>query len=209
MADSEAKEVPALSMLQEDPAKLWLEVGQLRKEAAEGSPDDLIEVIAAFAQKRSEGGSVIVLTNRSDELFQRAGCSEVVQLCGSVFTSRCTSSRCELTPFRDEESHEDDVPACPLCSSRLRPDLLLAGEEIDGRVEWHAKRALKACQMFIVVGDSDVLPKVEAYLSLAGEHNARTVMVTPRTLGPGVAAERGFSDERVGELAQVLAQLLG
>ena len=192
--------LPSSTLLREDSEAFWQKIQSLRKEAI-GNKEPLADFLCQFQQEHAALGQVTIITERTDEVWQRGGCKNVVHLRGSLFRFACTDGRCELTPFSDDDVSQATTH-CPICSSSLRPTLLLQDENIDGRVEWHAKRALKSCQL-LVVSVPEMSDFVKGYVQLVQSVNGRTVLVTPKSLGLGVAAQWGFSDERVGKLEEL------
>ena len=192
--------LPSSTLLREDNEAFWQEIQSLRKEAI-GSKEPLADFLCQFQQAHGTKGQVTIITERADEVWQRSGCINVVQLRGSLFRFACTDRKCGLTPFTDDDVNSANTH-CPICSSSLRPTLLLKDEAIDGRVEWHAKRALKSCQLLVVLAP-EINDFVKSYVALVQSVNGRTVLVTPKSLGLGVAAQWGFSDERVGKLEEL------
>ena len=194
--------LPSLTLLREDNESFWQQIQSLREEAA-NNKEPMAEFLCQFQQEFGAKGQVTIITERADEVLQKSGCTNVVQLRGSLFRFACTDSRCGLTPFADD-GESGATTHCPICSSSLRPTLLLKDEDIDGRVEWHAKRALKGCQLLVVLV-SQMNDFIKSYVQLVQSVNGRTVLVTPKSLGLGVAAQWGFSDERVGKLEELFA----
>lgn len=63
-------------------------------------------MIAAFQDRSSkEGRNVTVVTQNIDELHQRAGTKDVVELHGSLYKTRCTVCR--------EVVVNKNIPICP------------------------------------------------------------------------------------------------
>jgi NAD-dependent deacetylase len=138
----------------------------------------------AEAEQRLVGRAFTIITQNIDGLHQRAGSANVIELHGSVFRSRCSNASCERLPFEDEDDPCDELPSCPDCGSVLRPDVVLFNEFLPGGVEWHAKRALRDCDLFVAVGTSGTVAPASNFVRSAKYAGARTVFVNGEPLHP-------------------------
>jgi NAD-dependent deacetylase len=150
--DPEMARLNDAAAFEENPAAVWRLFGQMRRAALEAQPNAAHLAIASCEARLQPGATLTVLTQNIDGLHQRAGSSNVVELHGSAFRTRCSS--CDAPPFSDEDAHADIIPICATCDGRLRPDVILFGEPMPARAEWDAKRALRECDLFIAVGTS-------------------------------------------------------
>jgi len=180
---------------------LWRLYSQRRAHALAAGPNAAHEAIAAL--QRARPGAVSLLTQNVDGLHQRAGSADVTELHGSAFRTRCTNLGCDLPPFSDDRLYET-VPACPHCGSFLRPDVVLFGEMLPVAALLRAQAALDGCDLFLAAGTSGTVWPAAAFVRLASQAGARTVLVN---LDAGTGSEE-FDEVYLGRAEEVLPGLL-
>jgi NAD-dependent deacetylase len=188
------------------PGDVWRLFGSLRALARAARPNAAHEALAAVERRLGEGASFTLVTQNVDGLHQRAGSRNVIELHGSAFRTRCGSDTCELRPFEDEDPHEGSTPKCPLCGGILRPDVVLFDEAIPGGAEWHAKRALRDCDLFLAVGTSGTVSPASGFVRAAEFARARTVLVNLEPMKP---RHPSYDEEYLGRAEELLPVLLG
>ena len=176
---------------------LWRLYSQRRGHALAATPNAAHEAIAAL--QRARPGGVTLLTQNVDGLHQRAGSADATELHGSAFRTRCTNPDCDLPPFSDDRLYET-VPACPRCSSPLRPGVVLFGETLPEAALIRAQAALDGCDLFLAVGTSGTVWPAAAFVRLASQSGARTVLVN---LDAGTGSEE-FDEVHLGRAEEVL-----
>jgi len=180
---------------------LWRLYSQRRAHALAACPNAAHEVVAALQRARPE--AVALLTQNVDGLHQRAGSPDVTELHGSAFRTRCTNRGCDLPPFVDDRLYET-VPACPRCGEPLRPDVVLFGETLPASALIRAQAALGGCDLFVAAGTSGTVWPAAAFVRLASQAGARTVLVN---LDAGTGSEE-FDEVHLGRAEEVLPGLL-
>jgi NAD-dependent deacetylase len=191
--------------LAERPDEVWRLFGPLRAQARAAHPNAAHRAIAELEQ-RIGPGAVTVITQNVDGLHQRAGSSNVLELHGTAFRTRCSSDGCGLEPFDDDDPREGPAPRCPRCGAVLRPDVVLFDEPIPGGVEWQAKRALRDCDLFLAAGTSGTVSPASNFVRAAEYARARTVLVNLEPMRPRHPA---YDEEYLGRAEEVLPVLLG
>ncbi|MGC4045062.1 MAG: NAD-dependent deacylase [Armatimonas sp.] len=201
------------------PGGLWetAEIAQIVQ--AESIPSRLPELWALYSERRRVALSVgpnsahialanvspeflTLITQNIDNLHQRAGSENVLELHGSGFRTRCTI--CALSPF-DDETVYDDMPHCPNCGAPLRPDVVLFGELLDQNVIRAAKRALSQCDLFLAIGTSGVVWPAAGLVVEAHYAGARCLYVN---VEPSEDPNPYFHEEIIGPAEEVLPVLL-
>ena len=112
------------------------------------------EAVAALEQSGHLTG---VITQNVDSLHQRAGSENVIELHGSLFTTRCT--RCSNHVLDDHAVH-GEPPACPRCGSPMRPGVVWFGEMLPADLLLRAQALSQECDVTLVVGTSAVVQPV-------------------------------------------------
>ena len=112
---------------------------------------------AHFALKRLEdqGKLSAVLTQNIDGLHQMAGSSHVYELHGTVHRNFCM--HCGEMFDLDYVVNAEGTPKCSVCGQRLKPDVVLYGENLDNDVVSEALAAIRRCDLLIVGGTSLVV----------------------------------------------------
>jgi len=180
---------------------LWRLYSQRRAHALGAVPNAAHAAIAAVQGARP--GAVTLLTQNVDGLHQRAGSSDVVELHGSAFRTRCTHPACDLPPFPDDRLYES-VPTCPRCGEPLRPDVVLFGETLPEAALRRAQTALDECDLFLAAGTSGTVWPAAAFVRLAAQAGARTVLVN---LDAATGSEE-FDEVHLGKAEDILPVML-
>ena len=161
----------------------------------------------AIAKLERRGIKVTVVTQNIDNLHQRAGSRNIVELHGNLlrlksfvdddlaFANDRSPVICPLCdgyadwdscdPCADQsdfaaiELCDGPVPQCPCCKSMLRPDIVWFGEMLDPQVIESAWNAVEACELLIVVGASLEVEPAASLPWRALDRGARIIEVNP------------------------------
>ena len=115
----------------------------------------------ALAELERTGRVHSILTQNIDVLHQKAGSQAVIELHGSMRTLTCTQCyhQLEASECLGAFVEHGEIPRCPLCSSVLKPDVILFGEQLPQNAWFRAQREARACDLIMVAGSSlEVLP---------------------------------------------------
>ncbi len=96
-----------------------------------------------------------VITQNIDGLHQKAGSCEVLELHGTVHRNFCM--KCGEAFDLDWIAASEGTPVCPVCGGRIKPDVVLYGENLDDEVMDAALSAIRKCDLLIVGGTSLVV----------------------------------------------------
>jgi NAD-dependent protein deacetylase/lipoamidase len=187
------------------PELVWALFGPVRSQARAATPNPAHFALADVERRLGSDATVTVVTQNVDGLHQRAGSSNVHELHGTLFRTRCSSAACDLPAFDDDDPHTEAVPLCPRCSAPLRPDVTLFDEPIPAAPEWNAKRALRDCDLFLAVGTSGTVSPASNFVRSAEYARARTILVNLEPMNPRVPA---YDEEYLGRAEDVLPALL-
>jgi len=110
-------------------------------------PNAAHEMVARLKRRHPE--QIEVLTQNVDDMFERAGCPDVIHLHGTL-----TDLRCEVCGAVFEIGYESQEGAtCPSCESdNIRHNVVMFGEEAPMYAE--LQRAVEECDLFVVIGSS-------------------------------------------------------
>ncbi len=180
---------------------LWRLYSRRRADALGAAPNAAHAAVAALQRARPD--AVTLFTQNVDGLHQRAGSPDVVELHGSAFRTRCTDPSCNLPSFADDQLYAS-VPLCPRCGAPLRPDVVLFGEMLPDLALRRAQSALDECDLFLAAGTSGTVWPAAAFVRLAAQTGARTVLVN---LDAAMGSEE-FDEVHLGKAEDILPALL-
>jgi len=108
--------------------------------------------------KRKYPAQIDVLTQNVDDLFERAGCQDVIHLHGTL-----TDLRCEECNAVFKIGYKSQIGAiCPACqSSSIRHNVVMFGEEAP--MYQKLQQSIDECDVFVVIGTSGNVINVAGY----------------------------------------------
>jgi NAD-dependent deacetylase len=178
-AHTDPMEIATPSAFERNPQRVWDWHVHLAESVRAARPN---AGHLAIADLERRGVKVTVVTQNIDNLHQRAGSQDVVELHGnllrlksfvnedSVFAMERSLVICpvcdgyadsdQCDPYADRsdlaaiELRNGPVPHCPCCGAWLRPDIVWFGEMLDPDVIEAAWNAVESCELLIAVGAS-------------------------------------------------------
>lgn len=223
----QAQDLATPEAFHQDPSLVW-EFYHYRREVMISKAPNPAHTAIAELEKRltGEGRQVVVITQNIDELHRRAGTSNLIELHGSLFKTRCTrceevkenktSPICEALRDKGAPDHQaraarlpvSDLPRCGSCGGLLRPHVVWFGEGLEEEVLATAHHHLDRCDLCLVVGTSSVVypaamfaPEVARRGVPVAEFNLENTPATSRLGGHGFFFE--------GPCGTTLPQALG
>ena len=148
-----------------------------------------------LAQWEREGKLLAVVTQNIDGLHQMAGSRVVYELHGSVHRNTCQrcGARFDLSQFMAL----DKVPACPKCGGRVKPDVVLYEEGLDGDTIAGAVSAIRRADLLIVAGTSLTVYPAAAFLD---EYRGNRLVLINKTPTPRDNIANLTLHERLGDV---------
>ncbi|MBL8967701.1 MAG: hypothetical protein JNG85_11890 [Spirochaetaceae bacterium] len=189
-----------------EPLEVWRHWWAMRALAMAAAPNAAHLALARLEAARPAGTTFTLVTQNVDGLHARAGSANVLEYHGTGLKTRCSNPSCALEPFVDARTAGDSVPECPLCSSPLRPDIVLFGEMIPARESRGAKRALDECDLFVAVGTSATVFPAASFARSAKYAGARTLCLNLEHVD---LAEGDFDEEILGPAEETLPKCFG
>ena len=109
----------------------------------------------ALAKLEQMGKLKAVITQNIDGLHQAAGSKAVYELHGSVLRNYCMNCHA----FYDEKFilESKDIPTCPKCGGKVKPDVVLYEEGLDDSIIKGAVHAISNADTLIIGGTSLVV----------------------------------------------------
>jgi NAD-dependent deacetylase len=116
-------------------------------------------------------------TQNVDGLHHAAGSRDVLEIHGNVWTARCLS--CHARRDVRELNQIERPPACPVCGSPMRPDVVLFGEIIPAGVFQRAVMEAAQADLCFVVGTSALVYPAAGLPEVAKRAGAFLVEINP------------------------------
>ncbi|MBK1635174.1 NAD-dependent deacylase [Rhodovulum adriaticum] len=173
-----------------------------RKNAAEAIPNAAHAALARLQAARP--GEVLIVTQKIDDLHERAGSQAVLHMHGSITRARCAA--CGQT--WDAPSRMRAGDQCPSCTApATRPDIVWFGE-----FPYHMEAiwdALRAADLFVAIGTSGSVYPAAAFVQDAARAGAHTLELN---LEPSETVT-DFAEARHGRASAIVpawvAEMLG
>jgi NAD-dependent deacetylase len=146
-------EVAHIDAWRRDPARFWSFYGT-RFHVLEGKQPNRAHAILAELERAGRLDAVI--TQNIDRLHERAGTRKLVEVHGSIASSRCLScgGSYPLAEVRARlEAAPDGVPRCD-CGRPLKPDVVLFGELLPATAIERAEAFAAAADLLLCIGSS-------------------------------------------------------
>lgn len=137
-------------------------------------PNIVHETLARWEQ---EGRLAAVVTQNIDGLHQAAGSRNVFELHGSVHRNTC--QRCRAQFDLAQFMALGNVPVCPVCGGRVKPDVVLYEEGLDPLTIEGTLDALHRADLLIVAGTSLTVYPAAAFLDDYFGHRLVLINKTP------------------------------
>ncbi len=115
----------------------------------------------ALAELEAAGWLKAIITQNIDNLYQRAGAHEVLELHGHLREATCI--RCYQTvpaqALLNDILTSDDVPRCTACGGVMKPNVVLFGEQLPIKVINAAIAHIRKADLMLIAGTSlEVMP---------------------------------------------------
>jgi len=185
-----------------DPERGWRFYNERRSNMAACDPNPAHKAIAALERA---GYDVVVITQNIDRLHQRAGSARVLELHGTVWSIKCSNSRCTSEPFENHDVPlKIDPPVCEICGAYLRPNVVFFEEMLDPEVVAEADRRTKQSDIFLVVGTSGVVYPAAGFAQIARAFGAYLVELNIETTPLSYICDKTI----LGPCGQMLPELV-
>ena len=153
----------------------------------------------AIAEIERHVGEFLLVTQNIDNLHQRAGSKNVLELHGNLREPRCFDCGARATWSQE--------PVCEQCGGLLRPDVVMFEEDLPEGAMDRAREAAVACDLLLSVGTSNqVWPATEVprYAIRGGAH---VIIVNPDMEGQPTGRRVTYLIGASGEILPRLVRL--
>ena len=152
-----------------------------------------------LAKLEREGKLKAVVTQNIDGLHQMAGSRNVYELHGSVHRNTC--QKCGARYTLAQMLTLGDVPKCPKCGGRVKPDVVLYEEGLDPLTISGALDAIRRADLLIVAGTSLTVYPAAAFLD---EYPGNRLVLINKTATPRDDIANLALHEKLGEVFERL-----
>lgn len=163
---------------------------------------------AALADLEEMGILKTIITQNIDNLHQRAGSKQVLELHGHMRKATCIRCYKEVAvdPQLGQQVRKGRIPRCQ-CGGVQKPNVILFGEQLPIRVFNQARDAARRCDLVLVAGSSlTVTPAADIPLA-AVESGARAIIVNLQPTAFDSQADLVIHGDVVEILPRIVADL--
>jgi NAD-dependent deacetylase len=165
------------------PKAVWKWYRERRKTISGSEPNEAHRALVTLAEASNE---FLLVTQNVDDLHERARArnrclpnSKMVHIHGRIFVTRCSSCDYEIV---DRDSSARDVPECPECGARLRPDVVWFDEELNPKEKERVNTFLQKgppCDLVLVIGTTAIFDYIRDWALEAAGHSGWLVEINP------------------------------
>lgn len=138
-----------------------------------------------------------------DDLHNRAGSLDVIELHGNIQRVKCTTS-CGKVETWEETS---EVPVCPTCGALLRPDVVWFGEQLPREALERAVEEARSYDIFFSIGTSGLVQPAATLAYAAKNRGALIVEVNLEPISLSGKVDFGLYC-KAGEILPSLVQIV-
>lgn len=196
--DHKVEELATLSGFKKDPELFWEFYNWRRQNLRTVEPNLGHYALVDFERFYNEFS---LITQNVDNLHQLAGSKNIVELHGNILNLLCTGCGHKETIDLQEDP---GVPKCAKCSSVMRPDVILFGENLNPDRLREAQEKSATCEVFFSIGTSGLVEPAASLPYMAKGNGGYLVEINTEetNLTP-------FVDESIrGESGTILPQLV-
>jgi len=195
------EELATPEAFERDPELVWEFYAMRRLKAGEVKPNPGHFALTEMGRRIPH---FKLITQNVDGLHQQAGSEGVIELHGNITRIKCSHGCGVLTEWEDKPGQ---IPCCPNCGAKLRPDVVWFGEMLPPMELELAMEAAQSCQVFLTVGTSGLVQPAASLPLLARQEGAVIVEVNTEVT-PLTASAHYFLQGRSGEVLSELVRLI-
>jgi NAD-dependent deacetylase len=164
-----------------NPERVWRWYAERRVGVRAATPNAGHIALASFAQRHP--GVMTLVTQNVDDLHQRAGNTETIQLHGDILQDQwlvaCQRHTLGGNVCDPEWAQAGEPPSCAECGNLVRPGVVWFGENLPLRALNAAERAASSCAVLLVVGTSGAVWPAAGLAARARRHGAQVLIINP------------------------------
>ncbi len=130
----------------------------------------------ALAEMENKFPGFTLITQNVDDLHQRAGSRQVIEIHGNITRTKCFQEDTVVTQWNETG---EVPPKCPRCGGLLRPDVVWFEEALPEIPTEAAFAASRDCDVFLCIGTSAVVYPAASLPLEALQHRATVIEINP------------------------------
>jgi NAD-dependent deacetylase len=199
-------EVAHIDVWRRDPDRFWHFYGARFATLADIEPNRAHEVVAELERRGHIRG---VITQNIDRLHRAAGSERVIEVHGSIESSRCPicGGSVKLPQVMEMLEAGPGAPECPACVTPLKPGVVLFGEMLPEQAMADAEQLVEEADLLICIGSSLTVHPVAGLPGRTLAAGGRVAIVTESQTPYDSEAVVTLGGDVVTELEAVLAAL--
>jgi NAD-dependent deacetylase len=149
--NNKVEEIATIDALEKNPKLFW-DFYWWRRDLLKEIKPNLAHYALVEFEKYFE--DFLVITQNVDNLHISAGSQQIIEIHGNINRNKCPQCN-EIA--QDYTLNEEKIPICSTCSSFIRPDVILFGENLDEIKLRKARQASAECEVFFSIGTSGLV----------------------------------------------------
>lgn len=190
-----------------NPQRVWRWYAERRVGVRAAAPNAGHVALAGLARRLP--GVMTLVTQNVDDLHQRAGNTETIQLHGDILRDQwlgaCTRHTRGGNVCDPEWAQPGEPPSCAECGNLLRPGVVWFGEALPLRALNPAEHAASHCAVLLVVGTSGAVWPAAGLAGRARRQGAQVLIVNPQESEIDAEAHLVLRGTAAGVLPALLA----
>ena len=146
-----------------------------------------------------------LVTQNVDNLHRLAGSDPVLEIHGNILKNKCADCNRQIEFENDIDPKQ--IPSCPVCGGKIRPDVVWFGEMLPEETIKAAFEASESADIFLSIGTSAIVHPAATLPVVAKQHGAVLVEINPEETALTGLADYYFSNKS-GELLPKLVEML-
>jgi NAD-dependent deacetylase len=204
-ANVDPMEVAHIDVFERDPERFWSYYRPRFHSLGDKRPNRAHEALAELERRGLLEG---VITQNIDRLHRAAGSRNVVEVHGSIGSSRCRDCGAEFGLEQVEALFDErGVALWSSCSGAVKPDVVLFGEMLPVGAMARAQEMAEGADLMLCVGSSLLVHPVAGLPQMTLESGGRLALLTKGPTPYDGAAELKLEGEVDEELVALLAAL--
>ena len=191
-------------MMRQRPASCWKYLAQIELACRGATPNRGHELLVEWERTLPHA---CLLTQNVDGFHRQAGSANVIDIHGDIHDLYCV--QCDHQERVDDFSHLSVPPACPVCSSLVRPHVVLFGELLSGvHVRSLEQEMARGFDVVLSIGTTSVFPYIAGPVLEVRDRGGLTVEINPGDTAVSEVVDvrlKGTATEMLGALAAARA----
>jgi NAD-dependent deacetylase len=167
-----AEDLATPDAFERNPRLVWEWYNWRRESLAMKHPNPAHDALVEIERRWTD--RMWLITQNVDGLHRAAGSQRLSEIHGNIWTVRCMG--CGVI----SENHEiplPTLPTCRLCDALLRPHIVWFGESLWEEDLRRCDEALRACDLFLVIGTSGIVYPAAGFASIAKNTGALVIEI--------------------------------